>query len=90
MDNYNIIKQQASNGNITQDLFPYLWEYYEDVCNKKLVASYEQFLHYFTAYINMPVLTFDQQILIPVQGLMKRLPDIFNHLDRKYEEAAEK
>ena len=90
MSNYNIIKQQALGGNITQELLIYLWEYYQDVAGILKLQTYEEFCHAFNAYTNIPILMPNQSILVPVQELMEKLPTIFKFLDKKYQEATEK
>lgn len=90
MNNYETIKQESLSGNITDKLFPFLWEYYQDVASIIKLKTYEEFCHAFTAYTNIPILMPNQSIIIPIQELIEKLPNIFNYLDKKYEKAAEK
>lgn len=86
MGNYNNIKQSSLNGEITQELFPYLWEYYEYIYNgPNKINNYNEFLQYFTNYINIPVLMPNNAILVPVQELIGKLPYIFKYLDTKHQ-----
>jgi hypothetical protein len=83
-NNYNQIKQESLNGNITDKLFPYLWEYYEDIPkSKKEITNYQDFVNTYNLYLNTQILN-NNQILQPVQELINKLPDIFKHLDEKY------
>ena len=94
MDSYLQIKEESLKGNITDKLFPYLWEYYEDICTNKLVTQYDKFVQYFSQYLNTPVLMINGSVIMPMETFSRKLPDIFKHLDIKYkqpqQEATEK
>jgi hypothetical protein len=86
---YNQIKEETLKGSITDKLFPYLWEYYQDAAKELKVKTYEQFVQYFSQYINIPVLMPNGRIITPVQELMTRLPHIFKHLNETYKQKKE-
>ena len=94
MDNYLKIKEESLKGNITDKLFPYLWEYYQDKASVLKVETFEEFSHAFISYTNIPVLMPGNRIITPLQELMSKLPHIFKYLDNKYkqpqQEATEK
>jgi hypothetical protein len=87
-NNYTQIKQESLNGNISDKLFPYLWEYIEHKCQetntKNLSVDYASFVNNFMRYINTPVIMTHTKVIMPQQQLLNTLPAIFKYLDTKY------
>lgn len=89
-ENYNQIKEESLKGNITDKLFPYLWEYVEYICNKNKVKNlcedYQKFVQHYTLYLN----TFILNKIPNTHELFQKLPDIFKYLDTIHLKATEK
>lgn len=83
---YETEKNKALNGRITRELFPYLFQYYKEVCKNPIITKYEDFSEYFNKYLNAPIASSTGQIEQPIESLYNSLGKIFNVLDKKYTE----
>jgi hypothetical protein len=87
-NNYIQIKEESLKGNITDKVFPYLWEYIEHKCKEtnvpNLSKDYGSFVNHFMKYINSPVIMTQTKVIMPQQQLLNTFPKIFEYLDTKY------
>ena len=83
---YKKVRDKSTNGFITKELFPYLFQYYRDHANIPALNNYNVFSLHFTLYLNMPIVYPNGNIVQPVEELKGQLNKIFTHLDKKYQE----
>lgn len=84
-EEYKIERDKISKGILNKEFFPYLFEYYKDVCPNPLISDYRQFSDMFAKYLDSPLLMQNGNIVQPAEQFTYTLPKILEHLDKKYE-----
>lgn len=83
---YKNVRDKALDGRIVSELFPYLFEYYQEKCDKPLITNYLDFSNYFSVYMNTPLFLPNGQMIQRIELIHKHLNKVFNYLDKKYTE----